>query len=180
MKSIKLKGQTLNYIIRRHKRAKRLRLTIGRDKQIVLTLPCGVSEMTGRRFMRQKADWITRTFENVGSLGSPTASGHDYRKDKEKARAFVLRRLEYYNRFYRFQFNRVSIRDQKTRWGSCSAKSNLNFSYKLLYLPLELADYVIVHELCHLQEMNHSDRFWRLVEKVLPDYQVQRKRLKKV
>lgn len=73
---------------------------------------------------------------------------------------------------------RISIRDQRTRWGSCSLKGNLNFNWKLVLLPEELADYVIVHELCHRIYMNHSSDFWKLVERELPDYRQRRKALK--
>ena len=65
---------------------------------------------------------------------------------------------------------RVTIREQKTRWGSCSRKGNLNFNWKLIRAPQEALDYVVVHELCHLYEFNHSPGFWRMVESVLPDY----------
>lgn len=66
---------------------------------------------------------------------------------------------------------RVTIREQKTRWGSCSRKGNLNFNWKLIRAPQEALDYVVVHELCHLYEFNHSPGFWRMVESVLPDYE---------
>jgi len=74
----------------------------------------------------------------------------------------------------------VKIRDQSSRWGSCSWKGNLNFSYKLVLLPEHLADYVVVHELCHLREMNHSPRFWALVSQTVPDYRAKRRELKKL
>ena len=80
-------------------------------------------------------------------------------------------KVEELNRFYGFSYNRVSIKNQKTRWGSCSKKGNLNFNYRLAIIDPVLADYVIVHELCHLLEMNHSDRFWSLVALAVPDYQ---------
>lgn len=93
-----------------------------------------------------------------------------YVEYKENARAQVLMRLEFWNSFCGYDFNRVAIRNQKTCWGSCTSKKNLNFSYKLIFLPPHLMDYIIVHELCHLEELNHGKKFWSLVEKVLPEY----------
>lgn len=90
--------------------------------------------------------------------------------DREAARALVHARLEYFNQYYNFSYNKVAIRNQKTRWGSCSSKGNLNFSVRILTLPPDAQDYLIVHELCHLKEFNHSSRFWDLVAEQVPDY----------
>lgn len=73
---------------------------------------------------------------------------------------------------------RVSIREQRTRWGSCSSRGNLNFNWKLVMAPVEVLDYVVIHELCHMKELNHSSNFWALVGKVCPDYKNYRKWLK--
>ncbi len=116
---------------------------------------------------------------------------------KETARAIAHARLEHFARFYSaipnpaaplrvdgsrpshiFTYHRVSIRNQRTRWGSCSRKGNLNFSYKLALLPPHLADYLIVHELCHLGQFNHSSAFWALVALAIPDYKRCRAELK--
>ena len=76
------------------------------------------------------------------------------------------------------EFGRVAVRDQRTRWGSCSSKHNLNFNWKLIMAPPEALDYVVVHELCHLHEFNHSPRFWAQVGSVMPDYEIWKKWLK--
>ncbi len=93
-----------------------------------------------------------------------------YLKNKEKARELVKERLGHFNQFYGYKWNKIAIRNQKTRWGSCSKKGNLNFNYKIALLSPEKADYIIVHELCHLKEFNHSQDFWNLVAKTIPDY----------
>ncbi|GAB4287458.1 MAG: SprT family zinc-dependent metalloprotease [Ignavibacteriaceae bacterium] len=80
---------------------------------------------------------------------------------------------------YGFHFRSIKIRGQKTRWGSCSGKGNLSFNYKLMQYPKRVIDYVIVHELCHLKEMNHSQRFWKLVGEILPDYKILKNELRK-
>ena len=95
----------------------------------------------------------------------------------EKAREIFPQRVEYYARMMGVSYGRITIREQKTRWGSCSGKGNLNFNWKLTLMPPEILDYVVVHELAHRKEMNHSRDFWKIVEQVLPDYQERRKRL---
>lgn len=91
-------------------------------------------------------------------------------KKRELARKFVENKIKYFNGFYGFRINRIAIKNTTTRWGSCSSKNNLNFNYKIIYLRPELADYLIVHELCHLGEFNHSKKFWDLVSKTIPNY----------
>lgn len=91
-------------------------------------------------------------------------------KKREQARRLVENRLSYFNKHYNFEINRIAIKNTSTRWGSCSSNNNLNFNYKIIYLRPELADYLIVHELCHLGELNHSKRFWALVAQTIPDY----------
>ena len=102
-----------------------------------------------------------------------------YIENKDKALSIVKDRIEYFNTFYNFKWNRIVIRNQKTRWGSCSRKGNLNFNYKIAFLPPKSADYIIVHELCHLGEFNHSQKFWNLVAQTIPDYLAIRKDLRK-
>ncbi len=101
-----------------------------------------------------------------------------YLKYKETARKLVEEKIEKWNVVYNFKYNRIAIRNQRTRWGSCSKKGNLNFNYKIALLPEKLAEYIIIHELCHLGEFNHSKRFWALVARVVPDYKECRKALK--
>lgn len=93
-----------------------------------------------------------------------------YQAHKEAARAFVEKRLQHYNGHYQLAWNRVAIRNQRRCWGSCTSLKNLNFSYRVLFLPPDIADYIIVHELCHLQELHHQQSFWDLVSETLPDY----------
>ena len=93
-----------------------------------------------------------------------------YLEHKESARELIHARLEYWNQFYNFQYNRVAIRNQRRCWGSCTSLRNLNFNYKILFLPPHLQDYIIVHELCHLAELNHGRAFWTLVGQEIPTY----------
>lgn len=107
----------------------------------------------------------------------PTAH---YLKHKEVARSLIHSRLVVFNTHYNFPYKRVAIKNQRSCWGSCSEKGNLNFNYKLAFLPSHVADYIIIHELCHLVELNHSPRFWSLVAQKCPEYKNYRKDLKKI
>lgn len=109
---------------------------------------------TKRRLVRKRASTVTK----------------HYVTHKEAARVLILSRLEQYNTFYNLTWNRVAIRNQRRCWGSCSAKGNLNFNYKILFLPPHLQDYIIVHELCHLTHLNHGKEFWDLVAQQIPHY----------
>lgn len=97
-----------------------------------------------------------------------------YNEHKERARILIHERLTYWNTFYNCAYNKVAIRNQSTRWGSCSMKKNLNFNYRIALLPQELMDYVIVHELCHLIEFNHSPAFWACMARALPDHEARK------
>lgn len=103
-----------------------------------------------------------------------------YLRWKERARVYIYQRVNFFNRKYRFSFNRIAIRNQRSLWGSCSSKRNLNFNYRLLFLPQQISDYIIVHELCHLQELNHSSKFWELVAQAIPEYKERKKRLRNI
>ena len=94
-----------------------------------------------------------------------------YSEHKEQARTLVHDRLVHFNQHYNLPYNRVSIKNQRRCWGSCSSLKNLNFNYKILFLPPHLRDYIIVHELCHLAELNHGRQFWSLVAEQVPEYQ---------
>lgn len=96
----------------------------------------------------------------------------------QQARKIILERVAHYQSLLQEPVGSIRIKDVRSRWGSCSSKRNLNFNWRLVMAPMEVLDYVVVHELCHLKEMNHSKNFWKLVEDILPDYKRQREWLK--
>jgi predicted metal-dependent hydrolase len=117
--------------------------------------------------------WIKRRRKKRASSVTKHYVAH-----KESARVLIHERLAYWNQFYNYEFKRVAIRNQRRCWGSCTSLKNLNFSYKLIFLPPHLLDYIVVHELCHLAELNHGHGFWALVEEQLPDYKEHVRELK--
>ncbi len=172
-----LKNAKISYTLKRYRRSKHVRLSISREKTLLVTAPKMTPFYCIEKILREKEEWILKTlkyFEGVTKLASEDL----YKKHKKEARILVYNRLEYWNGLYNFSWGRISIRDQKTRWGSCSQKGNLNFSYKLAIIPEKLSDYVIVHELCHLKEFNHSKDFWELVARAIPDHKETRRELK--
>jgi predicted metal-dependent hydrolase len=114
------------------------------------------------------------------AVRKPHPSSQKYLRNKEAARALVKELIAELNKDNRFKFNRIAIRDQKSRWGSCSSKKNLNFNYRIVFLRREVALYLVAHELCHLEQMNHSPLFWKLVEQLVPNYKSLRAELKKI
>lgn len=97
---------------------------------------------------------------------------------RKQARKVLTERVEFFARKHDFKFGKIRISSARTRWGSCSSKDTLSFTWRLVMAPLDVIDYVVVHELCHLKEMNHSKVFWAQVEAILPDYKRRRKWLK--
>jgi len=173
--------ESVKYTIKQSPRARRMRITIQRDGSVVATIPRRFDLTLLDKFVQQKKDWILHKVQYF--LNSPLryvkpSSKKDYLLYKDEVKKLVESRLEYFNQFYNFKYDRITVRNQKSRWGSCSRKGNLNFNYKLHFLPPEIRDYIIVHELCHLGEFNHSPRFWKLVEKTTPQYKHLRKALK--
>jgi hypothetical protein len=181
---INISGQDIDYNLKKSKRARNLRLTVNLEGNLTVTIPWFCSMWQARRFINKKSDWILKSVNRFkkreGNSLLVRAGKRDYEKLKEKTRLFAHSRVEEFNKYYNFDYNRISIRNQKSRWGSCSMRKNLNYNFRILLLPKDLADYIIVHELCHLKEMNHSKRFWNLVGETMPDYKAMRKRLRNI
>jgi len=180
IKSIILKDKRINYKIRKSKRAKRLRLAVYCDGSVIVTQPRNISLNRIEYFIKVKSKWILNKLDFFNNLKRriPKGNYEDYIKNKERALNQINIRAKELNKTYGYKFNKINIKNQKTRWGSCSIKRNLNFNYRLIYLPNRIIDYVVVHELCHLKEFNHSKRFWSLVEKGIPDYKDIKKEFK--
>jgi len=173
-KEIELKNVSVKYLLKKSKRARWLRLAVYCDGSFVVTAPDGLNFEKIEEFILEKAEWVLEKLKimkkrNNEGLFRPV-SRNEYRKFKNQALKLAEEGVEFFNREYGFSYNRISIRNQKTRWGSCSRNGNLSYNCKIFLFSKELADYVIVHELCHLREFNHSKKFWLLVKKTIPNY----------
>jgi len=178
-KHILLADREVHYKFLRFKRQKYMRLTVHSDATLTVTAPKWVRVAEVEIFIQKQAKWILESLDKFRSDGALLCGSRaEYLRYKERARALAHHRLRHFNLHYGLLWNRISIRGQRTMWGSCSAEGNLNFNYKIVLLPPELADYVIVHELCHLREMNHSKAFWDLVAETIPDHKERRRLLK--
>lgn len=172
----------MNYEIIRSSR-KTLALEITRDGQLKVRAPYKVSRKEIQNFVKSKESWIFKHLKRIEETKAEQPeplSSEEIEKLVQKALQVLPEKVEHYARIIGVTYGRITIRNQKTRWGSCSNKGNLNFNCQLMRLPEELQDYVVVHELCHRKEMNHSSDFWKEVEYIMPDYQERRARLKQV
>ena len=183
-KEFELGGYEVKAIFRKNRNSKGVKITLKNNKGFLVTYPWFISQGQAEKFFIRNERWILKNLEVLKTKKYSNLLGwgtrKDYLKNKERARALVHERIADLNRYYNFNFKKIAIRDQQTRWGSCSSKNNLNFNYRILFLPDELVDYLIVHELCHLQEMNHSKNFWNLVGKTIPNYRALSKKLRKL
>lgn len=180
-KELTLENQNISYSIRMSRRARRARISVGCDAAVVVTLPWGFRENAAENFVKQKFNWIVKSlnyFARYKHQPIIKSGRRDYLKYKPQALVLAKAKVVQWNSCYGFSYNRISIKNQKTRWGSCSKKGNLNFNYKIVHLPEKLTDYLIVHELCHLKEMNHGRNFWNLVAQAIPDYKNSRRELR--
>lgn len=164
-------------------RRKSLVIEITADLKVVVRAPLKMPEKDINRILGEKSDWITKHLKEMEKRqkereNRAELSEQDIRLLMTKAKRVLPPRIERYAKEIGVNYGKVTIRMQKSRWGSCSSKGNLNFNCLLMNAPEEILDYVIVHELCHRKEMNHSKEFWAEVEKILPDYKERRKWLK--
>lgn len=159
-------------------RRKTMAISIDRDGEIFFRVPLRTSEREIMRMAEEKSHWIITNYlkirdkknsRPVSDLSAVQRSALEKRY-KDAARAYIPQRVAYYHAMTGGVYERITIRDQKTRWGSCSSKGTLSFNWRLMLAPPAVLDYVVVHELCHLTHMDHSPAFWQAVEAICPDY----------
>ena len=193
-------NETIEIPIIRSKR-KTLGIAVKYDGTVNARVPMRAPREIIERFIREHEAWIIRKRQEwslagnnrddmSGELGGRKKRGAnavdsskilppvETKEGKAKIRQYIEGQVEYYAKIMGITYGRISMRNQKTRWGSCSSNGNLNFNNRLLFVPKELVDYVVVHELAHRKVMNHSNTFWTVVEKYMPDYKERRKKLR--
>ncbi len=175
-----------NMEIRRSDR-KTMAIEINREMKVILRVPFWVSDETAYAYAEKNAGWIEehlavmkQKLEKAGAVPKlPPFTDDELHQLADKTLKMLPPRIEYYAKALGVTYGRVTVRNQVSRWGSCSSKGNLNFNCLLSLCPASAVDYVVIHELCHRREMNHSKAFWRLVESHCPDWKKQREWLKK-
>lgn len=156
-----------------------LAIQITSDGKVKVRAPKGTSKSVIEHFLTEKEGWILRHLEKTAPLPEPPAlSDAERRRYIEIARDIFSRKTAYYASIMHVTYGRISIREQKTRWGSCSSRGNLNYNWRLIFAPEKVLNYIVVHELAHRLEMNHSNAFYAIVESILPDYRQSRKWLR--
>lgn len=172
---MKMKIGEYNVEVRRSKR-KSAAIKITADMQIVVFVPLYVSDNEIERLVISKSKWIDEHMLKVQSTIDERSklekiTFEQVKELADQAVEYIPKRVKYYAEKENFVYNKITIKNLVSRWGSCSTKGNLNFNCLLMLTPDYVIDYIVVHELCHLREMNHSEKFWAEVEKIMPDYQ---------
>ena len=156
-----------------------LALQMKPDGTVLVRAPLRMPKGQIEAFLREHWDWVERQREKQATFPPlEKLSEEELAELKKQARRVFLARSAYFAPVVGVRYSRVTVRSQRSKWGSCSSRGGLNFNCLLLLAPAEVLDYVVVHELCHRLEMNHSPRFWAEVKRVLPDYAEARKWLR--
>jgi len=178
-------------VFARHSRARRYILRVDDDGTVRVTIPRWGSKKQARAFADEERDWIEKQLRRYQREGQKRPEGPDGQETNEARRAREALQRSRANRelplrllelaaTYDLSVSKISVRNQKWRWGSCSRSGHICLNWRLVQLPDAVRDYVLLHELMHLKRMDHSPRFWRLVEQACPDYRILRRRLRAV
>lgn len=160
---------------------KTIAIQIKGDGQVIIRAPLRMAKTDIQAFVDKKKSWIEKHLNAIAQRQSASErpfTGAELGELAISAKEDIARRVARFAPIVGVSYARITIRAQKSRWGSCSAKGNLNFNCLLMMCPEDIRDYVVVHELCHRKELNHSERFWSEVRRALPSYDVARKWLK--
>ena len=143
-----------------------------KDGNIIVRAPIGAKSDVIERILQKHKLWIEKTIarEKIKEEMEENLTTKDINRLKKMAKEYFSEKCSYYANLMGLSYNRITITSAKTRFGSCTSEKNICFSYRLMLYPEEAREYVVVHELAHLKELNHSSAFYRIVEKYMPDY----------
>lgn len=181
-KLITLNNQDIPFKIYKRRGIRNITLSYSPGRGVSISAPKYYPLFLLERFLRSKTEWLMERIRKLPFRPTPSKKNQreEYVLKKEQARRIIQERAAYFAHIYDLRFNRISIRNTRSRWGSCSRDKNLSFSYKVAFLPDHLRDYIIVHEICHLKEMNHGKRFWGLVAQTFADHKELKRELKEL
>ena len=167
-----MSGEIKISIIRSNRKTLSIQLKHG---EIIARAPLRMKDKEIYKFIDSKKLWIEKNLAKIEEREKTIGNAEPFTEEEikalaEKAKTIISERVQYYAPKIGVTYNRVTIRCQRTRWGSCSSKGNLNFNCLLALFPIEIIDSVVVHELCHRKHMNHSPQFYAEIEKVFPEY----------
>ena len=173
-------GKMIEFEVKKSKR-KNISIYVYPDGRILVRTPLAITKKELKKLLEKKAAWMfekqQEALEKAKQNPARMYTEEEKKAYKKQIKELIIKRVAFYSDYIpeSSKINRIVIKEQKKRWGSCSVKGNLNFNWKLVFAPPEITDYVVVHEMCHLKHMNHSKEFWREVERILPDYKERRK-----
>jgi len=181
IKQIRTHSQLGQIVYKISSRARRIRITVKSEKEVRITIPKGTKFDIGEKFLHQRFDWVLNAQKNLALKKKEIKQNCSKLPflEETNARKELKAKILCYATQYNLRFNRLFFRKQKTRWGSCSAKNNINLNLNLARLPHKLQKYVMIHELVHTKVKSHDSKFWSEVERIMPDFKECRQELKK-
>jgi len=179
-----LSNLNLDYIIKKSHKAKRVSLKITSSGKLIAIIPYTYkTDLPIKKFIAEKKDWILKHLKPAYKFKNTTLDKNLLHKNFLKNKQLILQDIktlvDYYAKFYNISYKKITIKNQSTIWGSCSKSKNLNFNFRIAYLPTQLKNYIIIHEVCHTLEMNHSKKYWSFVYQTTPNYKLYIKQLRK-
>jgi predicted metal-dependent hydrolase len=168
----------IDYTVKRSTRARTMRLAIYPDGNVVVTAPRFFGLQAIEDFVMKHSSWVRARVEETRGRSILRIRRSDIPALKKQALALAIARAEHFAAYYGVTYKKISIRAQKSRWGSCSELGNLSFNYKIAILDPRLADYIVAHEICHIRQFDHSQAFWALVAEQFPDHRELRLKLR--
>lgn len=150
----------------RNNRAKRIIISV-KPEYVRVVIPRRQSFKNAQNFLNSKINWVLNQTKRIKKEIKKSEALP--KLDEQKARYFLKNRLKELGKKYNYDYNKISFRKQKTRWGSCSSKNNISLNMKLMHLPEFLIDYVLIHELVHTSVKNHGKSFWEELNQIMPN-----------